>query len=445
MARILMATIGSLGDLHPFLAIGRELRSLGHDVTVATSDKHGPRIEEAGMRFAEIPPKFPEESEQNRVMERFMDPRHGSDRVMNELIAPQAEASFQALEPLVHEADLLVLHPFVVSAAYLAEKLGKPWVAVPYAPMMFASIEEPPVIHDLRHPEKLKWIGNWPLNWIMRAALALNRRNWKVFLDIRNRLGLPHVPGHPFFDHYLKRADLVIACFSRALGKPLAEWPQRTVQTGFAFFDRNDAVYGKPIDERLEAFLAAGTAPVVVTLGSTGVYTAGDFYLQAWEAVRRIGRRAVLLVGPECERLQAKMTDPDCLVLNYAQHSAVFPRSCANVHHGGLNTTGQALRGGKPQIVVPMSHDQFDNAARIVRAGCGLTLPKAEFEAGRAATLLKRLVEEASFADCARAAAEVVRSEPGAPAAAAAIDALARGQSRHTNRHGSETSIGIAK
>lgn len=439
MARILVATIGSLGDLHPFLAIGHELLAMGHDVTVATSDKHGPRIEEAGMRFAEIPPKFPEESEQHRVMERFMDPRRGTERVMSELIAPQAQATFRALQPLVNEADLLILHPFVVSAAYLAEKAGKPWVAVPYAPMMFAAMEEPPVVHDIRRPERLKWIGNWPLSWILKAAFAANRRHWRVFLDIRSDLGLPRVPGHPFFDHYLKRADLVIACFSRALGKPLAEWPRNTVQTGFAFFDRNDAVVGQPVDQRLEDFLAAGDAPVVVTLGSTGVFTAGDFYLQAWQAVRSIGRRAVLLAGPEAEPIQARIAEADCLVLNYAPHARVFSRACVNVHHGGLNTTGQALRAGVPQLVVPMSHDQFDNAARIVRAGCGSTLPKSEFHADRASPLLRRLVEVEAFRRSARQAADVVRSENGALAAADAIDALARTNGTKPEKAGSAT------
>lgn len=426
MARILMATIGSLGDLHPFLAIGRELRSMGHDVTVATSDKHGPRIEEAGMTFAEIPPKFPEESEQKRVIERFMDPRHGSERVLGELIVPSAEATARAVEPLVRVSDVVVLHPFVVSAAYFAEKAGKPWVAVPYAPMMFVTEEEPPVTHDLRRPDRLKWIGNWPLNWIMRAALRANRRQWKIFRKIRAEIGLPPEPGHPFFDHYLKKADLVIACFSRSLGRPLAEWPRRSIQTGFAFFDRNDAVHGQAFDATLEAFLAAGTPPFVITLGSTGVYTAGDFYPQAWEAARRVGRRAVLLVGPEVDEIQARITDPDCLVLNYAPHASIFPRGCVNVHHGGLNTTGQALRAGMPQLVVPMSHDQFDNAVRVERAGCGLWLPKADFDADRAEPLFRRLVDDASFRDRASEAAEVVASEPGARLAAESIDALVR-------------------
>ena len=68
MASILFATIGSLGDLHPLMAIGRELQKLGHEVTIATSDQHGPRIIENGLNFAEIPPKFPDEQNYNRLM-----------------------------------------------------------------------------------------------------------------------------------------------------------------------------------------------------------------------------------------------------------------------------------------------------------------------------------------------------------------------------------------
>jgi UDP:flavonoid glycosyltransferase YjiC (YdhE family) len=424
MARILIATLGSLGDLHPFLAIGRELLQVGHEVTVASGDKHGPRIEEAGMRFAAIPPKFPADEDFKRLMQRFMDPRHGTDWVISEFIVPAAPETQRALEPLVEAADLVILHPFALSAAFFAERAGKPWVALPLAPMMFVTVEEPPVTYDLRNSGKLKWIGPYPLKLIMRAALWANARHWKVFKHLRIQAGLPPISGHPFFDYYLSKADLVIACFSRVLGRPLAEWPERTVQTGFAFFDLADALNEEADDGQLEAFLHAGEPPVIVTLGSTGVYTADDFYVQAWEGIRRLGRRAILLVGPVDDVKIPENPGADCLIRKYAPHAMVFPRGCVNVHHGGVNSTGQALRAGVPQLVVPIAHDQFDNAARIERAGCGLTLPKGEFTADRMTPMLERLLSEAAFAESARAAAAVVASEPGARGAAEAIDRL---------------------
>ena len=96
------------------------------------------------------------------------------------------------------------------------------------------------------------------------------------------------------------------------------------------------------------------------------------------------------------------------------------------VHHGGVNTTGQAFRAGRPQLVVPLAHDQFDNAVRVERAGCGLSLPKSKFTADRAVPLLKAVLNDSSIQSKAKSAAETVASEPGAAGAAKAIDQFYR-------------------
>ncbi|MFM7131602.1 MAG: glycosyltransferase [bacterium] len=75
MARILFTTLGSLGDIHPLMAIGFELQRLGHGVVIATSDRHGQRVKDAGFEFAEIPPQFPKAEDQPRLMQRWMDPK----------------------------------------------------------------------------------------------------------------------------------------------------------------------------------------------------------------------------------------------------------------------------------------------------------------------------------------------------------------------------------
>lgn len=422
MSKILFATIGSLGDVHPMMAIGQELVQLGHQVTIATSDRHGPRIIQAGLQFAEIPPRFPDKSEQNRLMERWMDPKHGSDRVVRELIMPNVRATHDALEPLVHDADLTLLHGFAISGAFWAEKFGKPWAALPLAPMMFTSIHEPPVVAQLPYPERLCWFGTkYPLKWFMKLAFWANGLGWKGYKEIRRAMGQKPIQGHPFFDFFMNEASLVLAPFSQVLGHPQPDWPARTEQTGFAFFDQDDEELEDESASLIDQFLAAGPPPIVFSLGSTGVYTAGDFYIQACRAARQLGRRAILLIGPDEGVQKPETPGPDCLIVKYAPHVRVFPRSAIVVHHGGVNTTGQAFRAGHPQLVVPLAHDQFDNAARVVRSGCGLTLPKSQFKADKAVGLLKQLLTEESFAHRAAQVAATVAGEGGASGAAAVI------------------------
>lgn len=423
MSRILFATIGSLGDVHPLMAIGRDLLQLGHEVTVATSDRHGDRIQEAGLRFREIPPKFPDEKDYNRLMKRWMDPGHGSNRVIQELVIPSLRATHAKLEPLVHDADLVIIHPFVLTGAFWAEKYQKPWCAIPFAPIMFTSRFEPPVMGNFQNPQKLQWFGTeYPLRWLFQLAKRANTRIWKLFGQIREEMGQKPIQGHPLFDFYIHQANLVIAPFSRVLGAPQADWPHQAVQTGFAFYDGDEVEMGATADQGLSEFLSRGRPPLVFSLGSTGVYTAGDFYLEAWKAAVATQQRALMLVGPDESVKLPENTGPDCHIVRYAPHVQVFPRASVVVHHGGVNSTGQALRAGRPQLVVPLAHDQFDNAARIFRNGSGLTLPKSKFRWKSAAERIQKLLQNAAFQRKATEYADIVRSEPGSQGAAQTID-----------------------
>ncbi|HEX8389642.1 MAG TPA: nucleotide disphospho-sugar-binding domain-containing protein, partial [Sphingomonas sp.] len=111
---------------------------------------------------------------------------------------------------------------------------------------------------------------------------------------------------------------------------------------------------------------------------------------------------------------------PGVLVRRYAPHSLLFPRAAVVVHHGGVGTTGQALRAGRPQLVVPFLGDQPDNAARVARLGVGLTVAPKRFGT-LAAGAVRRLLEGPDFARRAAALGATVAAEEGAGNAADAI------------------------
>lgn len=117
--------------------------------------------------------------------------------------------------------------------------------------------------------------------------------------------------------------------------------------------------------------------------------------------------------------------DGDCLFMNYAPHSAVFPHAAAIVHHGGIGTTGQALGAGRPQIVVPHFGVQFDNAARLEAAGVGLTIHRERFKADQAVNCVPRVLALPAIADAADQAAQIVAGEDGAAEAARHTASLA--------------------
>ncbi len=213
----------------------------------------------------------------------------------------------------------------------------------------------------------------------------------------------------------------VLALFSEVLGAPQPDWPPQAVQTGFAFFDRQD---GRGLDPDLSRFLDAGEPPIVFTLGSSAVMDAGRFYEESVAASRRLGRRAVLLIG-ELAADRNRPRDPlpeGVAAFGYAPYSELFPRAAAIVHQGGVGTTGQALRSGRPMLVVPWGHDQPDNAHRVARLGVARTIPRHRYSAATASEALRRLLDDPSYSTRAAEVGRRVRDEPGASAACDAIE-----------------------
>jgi UDP:flavonoid glycosyltransferase YjiC (YdhE family) len=214
--------------------------------------------------------------------------------------------------------------------------------------------------------------------------------------------------------------DLVLALFSRALAEPQPDWPAQTLQTGFVWFGHPDK--DAQADPRQRDFLDSGDPPIVFTQGSTAVHSPGSFYQVSVEAAARLGRRAVLLGAREDLGLDSNRV----LVLRYAPYSQIFPYAAVNVHQGGSGTIGEALRAGRPQLIVPYGWDQPDNAARVERLGAGIHLPRREYSVDAATAALERLLREPSFSERAMRVGGQIRGEDGLTSACDAIESLLR-------------------
>jgi hypothetical protein len=175
----------------------------------------------------------------------------------------------------------------------------------------------------------------------------------------------------------------------------------------------------------LEAFLKAGSPPVVFTLGSSAVGAAGSFYSESLQAVKRLRIRAVFLTGPHAQGLEETVS-PDVLIWPAAPHAQLFARASVIVHQGGVGTTAQTMRSGCPMIVVPFAHDQFDNAERVRRLGVAQVVPRSRYSARTAETMLKSLLENHSYKQSALDLSKIVQAERGSTLAAQAIDEYAR-------------------
>jgi UDP:flavonoid glycosyltransferase YjiC (YdhE family) len=293
------------------------------------------------------------------------------------------------------------------------------------------------------HPELMRWIYRRGPRWTGAFLGFMKRisRSWaRPIDDLRREVGLPAMTAHPFFEGQFPPQG-VIALYSSVFGSPQADHPPRTHIVGFAFYDA-EAGGAASLSTELEAFLARGDAPIVFTLGTSAIHDADDFIRESLEAVKTLNSRAVFVLDRERkERWQSHASDR-VSISSYAPYSTLFPRAAAIVHHGGVGTTAQALRSGRPQLITPYLVDQPDNAARVQRLGAGLTVPLRKYRATRVANELRRLLDDRSIATRAEAVARTIATEDGAAATVQIISAvLARSQSLASGGVGFSTQL----
>jgi UDP:flavonoid glycosyltransferase YjiC (YdhE family) len=236
---------------------------------------------------------------------------------------------------------------------------------------------------------------------------------------LRRELGLP--PRAHLLLEAMRGGAVNLGLWSPHLRGALPDDPPGGRICGYAWHDRHGDVEAPPDDVR--RFLEEGEPPILFCLGTAAVHVAGDFYDHAAAACARIGRRGLLLMGPG--RVPARRWPAGVRAFEYAPFSSVMPRCAVNVHHGGIGSTGQALRAGRPTVVIPHAHDQWDNAARVLRLGVSRTLPRSRVTARSLARVLAGVAESAPMADTARDLARRMEGEDGARAAAAHVETLA--------------------
>jgi UDP:flavonoid glycosyltransferase YjiC (YdhE family) len=423
MAKIVLATFGSLGDLHPKIAIGLELLARNHDVTLAAMDFYREKIELTGLKFARMAPHFsPDDLDKAKDI---MDARKGPEIILREMILPNLRPMYEDMLRAVEGADLFITGEIVWAAKSVVEKTGVRWVSTSVAPISFFSIYDPPVPPPAPWFEHLRFLGP-NFQWLTNMLVKRTIRTWYgPYREFRRSLSLDD-DDDPLFDG--KYSDLLhLALFSRVLGPPQPDWPPQTVQTGFCFYDGQKDTGTMP--EELADYLDAGEPPIVFTLGSAAVLDPGDFFQESLEAAKNLGRRAVLLHGYENGPL--KGLNSEIVAFPYAPYSMVFPKAACIVHQGGVGTTGQVLRAGVPHLIMPFGHDQPDNAARCRRFGVAEIVRRSNYTASTASAALRKILNGPQYYEKANEAAKIVAGEGGTAAACDAIEmALSKTQSK---------------
>lgn len=378
----ILATIGSAGDLFPFLWMGRALRERGHRVDFLGPEQHALYVDAAGLTFHGLPAD-------PAVLDHpdLWHPTRGL-AVVWEATRPAMAQLPDLVEALDTDRNcVLLVHPLALPEADLCRhtRPGLKIAAAYLAPSNLPTVHDPLLLGPWPVPT---WVPHGVRRWLWRTLAA--RFIDPVALPGLNAGRVRHglAPVSSLIEHIRTIPDLSLALFPDWFAAPPPDWPQALHQAGFPLYDPDpDAA---PSAE-LRAFLDAGAPPVVFTPG-TGNRQARSYFEAAVQATTELGLRAVFLT-PHREQLPTSLPSNICWQ-EYVPLKALLPHVAALVHHGGIGTTAEALRAGTPQLVVPLAHDQFDNAARVAALGAGAAIHATRVTPFRLARSLESVVDQ---------------------------------------------------
>ncbi|HSY80505.1 MAG TPA: glycosyltransferase [Gemmatimonadaceae bacterium] len=424
MARVVLATLGSYGDLFPYLVLGRSLAARGHTPVIATSPSHEPIVAAAGLAFHTLGPDIMVSD--RALMRSLMGQVRGSERVMK-MVLGMTRQTYAELDAAVANADLLLTHPLTFAGPLIVKKRPSlRWASSVLAPLSFFSAYDPPLM------PAVPWVSDMLRRLGPRVARKLNGVSKRITAgwlgplhDLAREHGLT-LDAHPLFEGQ-HAPDLVLGLYSSVIGAPQPDFPPQALITGFLFYDATPPGL-EASTEQARAFAAEGEPPIVVTLGSSAVLIDDSVFAETVA----MGRRTIALVGPDPGAVERYRGVEHVLAVPYLPHHVVMPLASVIVHQGGVGTTGQALRSGKPAVIVPFSHDQPDNAARCARIGVAKVIPRGRYNRRTAGAAIRELLGDPAYAMHADAVGASVRAERGAETACDAIEAVLTGSARRS-------------
>lgn len=421
--RVRVITIGSQGDVRPYVALGAGLRAAGHDVRIATHPGFEDLVRKRGLDFAPVSGD-PRELADNRQLRALNDDGRNVVRwvrTFNDIDAPLMRQRLRDCWEACHDADVIVVSilPYLFGYA-IASKLQVPLVRAFYFP----------VSPTRSYPVEM-WPAWFPLGKRLNKATYHAQRQllWQIARPwiapaCREVLGLETLPRLEPFGDLDRQQQLLLYAYSAAVAPPPPDWGDWIDVTGYWFLDRSNDWTPPPA---LAAFLNDGPPPVYI--GGFASMTNRNPAELARTVVRALalsGQRAVVLTG--WGGLDAAELPPEIFAIDWVPFDWLFRRVAAVVHHGGAGTTAASLRAGVPTIIVPFFLDQFFWGRRVFELGVGpRPIPRKRLDAETLAAAIEIAATDPNMRGRAAKLGTRIRAEDGVARAVATFE-------RHMNK-----------
>lgn len=358
--KIKILTVGTRGDLQPFVALGKKLVENGHKVAICTGKSFKNFVESNGVAFFPVRLDYTELIQSNEGQKMMGSNPIEIARTIKTLIYPMMEEMLIDLWEASKDAEVLIYHPKAFGGYDIAEKLGIPvFIAHPIPIVAPTSLFTNPAL-------------SFSLNvgLLNKLSFKVNRLFVASFLKIINKwrrevLGLS--TKRSIFTNHLKlngkHIPILYGCSPSVIPYDNS-WNKKVSMSGFWFLEEDKN--WKPSNELIN-FLEDGSPPIAINFGSIPLKKPYKIKEMLLEALIKTGTRGILISSwngiDRCD------SNPCIFTVDSIPHSWLFPKCLGVLHHGGAGTTAAALKAGKPMIICPFSGDQPFWARRMKEIG----------------------------------------------------------------------------
>ncbi|AKG21198.1 glycosyltransferase [Calothrix sp. 336/3] len=416
--RIAIIAMGSLGDVQPYIALGKGLKEAGYWVRLVTHENFAELVNSHGLEFCPVRGDIQSIAESKEMRELL---EKGNFLAITSYTAKQAQqaAIDWANDGIVacEGMDLLIVG---VGGLYLglalAEKLHLPLLQAyvfPFTPTK--------AFPSVLFPQSLSQFGGW-FNYLSHH---LTRQiMWQGFrtgdrLMRQQVLGLKAASFWGAYKSEILQQYPIIYGFSPSVIPKPSDW-RNTHVTGYWFLD--SAPDWQPPSALME-FLESGSPPIYIGFGSMSSKNPQETTALVLEALEQTQQRAILLSG--WGGLGTKNLPNTVFPIDSIPHSWLFPRVAAVVHHGGAGTTSAGLRAGIPTIIIPYFGDQGFWGERVTQLGVGVKpIPRKQLTARKLAEAIQQVLTDADMRQRAANLGARIQAEEGIIGAVAVIEEI---------------------
>lgn len=384
---VLVATLGSYGDVYPKVGLALALKRRGHQVTFYSN----PFFENLAAKYQLdfVPIGTMEQYLQFANHPALFDPRKSVSVFFDSLVLPNVGVAYKRLLERCKGDDTVIVSSITVFAArILQEKYHIPNVTVHLAPMAFKSAYEMPQNAFFPFPDWLP-LALKRFYWWVADKFVIDRMIGPTVNTVRREVGL--APVERIMTRWGHSPQMVVGLFPEWYAAPKPDWPAGTHLKGFPLFDEGEE---EDLAPEVESFLDQGEPPIVFMPGSL-MQHAEKIFETAVRACQQMGLRAILLSR---YKHQIPQQLPEGVRhFEYVPLKRILKRASVLVHHGGIGTCAQALKAGVPQLIHPMAYDQFDNAWRLQQLGVGESIVPSHLQVENLADTLGGLIQSSDL------------------------------------------------